>query len=111
MAAFLSVDTSGWRNAVTVYLTRRQLVIFLMGFSSGLPLLLGFSTLSFWLREADVSLAAIGGLLTVATPYSLKFLWALSQSLSQRLDDAYLPLDALEAKKTMLGLPMLSPFR
>ena len=41
----------------------------------------------------------------------LKFLWALSQSLSQRLDDAYLPLDALEAKKTMLGLPMLSPFR
>lgn len=65
-----------WRGAVAVYLTRRQLVIFLMGFSSGLPLLLGFSTLSFWLREADVSLAAIGGLLTVATPYSLKFLWA-----------------------------------
>ncbi|MBJ3777623.1 AmpG family muropeptide MFS transporter [Acuticoccus mangrovi] len=65
-----------WRDALAVYLTRRQLVIFLMGFSSGLPLLLGFSTLSFWLREAGVSLAAIGGLLTVATPYSLKFLWA-----------------------------------
>ncbi|WP_226581547.1 AmpG family muropeptide MFS transporter [Acuticoccus sediminis] len=66
----------GWRSALAVYTSRRQLVIFLMGFSSGLPLLLGFSTLSFWLREADVSLAAIGGLLTVATPYSLKFLWA-----------------------------------
>ncbi|MEM8663619.1 MAG: AmpG family muropeptide MFS transporter [Pseudomonadota bacterium] len=67
---------TGWRSALGVYLTRRQLVIFLMGFSSGLPLLLGFATLSFWLREAGVSLAAIGGLLTVGTPYSLKFLWA-----------------------------------
>lgn len=68
--------TRDWRQAMAVYLTRRQLVIFLMGFSSGLPLLLGFSTLSFWLREESVSLAAIGGLLTVGTPYSLKFLWA-----------------------------------
>ncbi len=41
----------------------------------------------------------------------LKFLWALSQSLSQRLDDAYMPLDAASVKKTMQGLPMLSPFR
>lgn len=72
-----ATDTApGWRDALRVYGTRRQLVIFLMGYSSGLPLLLGFSTLSFWLREADVSLAAIGGLVTVGTPYSLKFLWA-----------------------------------
>ena len=86
MAAFFSVDTRGWREALAVYRTRRQLVIFLMGFSSGLPLLLGFSTLSFWLREADVGLAAIGGLLTVATPYSLKFVWA------PLLDHVRLPL-------------------
>lgn len=65
-----------WRDTIGLYLTRRQLVVFLMGFSSGLPLLLGFSTLSFWLREEGVGLTAIGGLLTVATPYSLKFLWA-----------------------------------
>ncbi|UOM34421.1 AmpG family muropeptide MFS transporter [Acuticoccus sp. I52.16.1] len=76
MSDHISHEAGGWREAVAVYTSRRQLVIFLMGFSSGLPLLLGFSTLSFWLREADVSLAAIGGLLTVATPYSLKFLWA-----------------------------------
>lgn len=76
MGRWSSFDAAGWRAALAVYLTRRQLVIFLMGFSSGLPLLLGFSTLSFWLREADVTLAAIGGLLTVSTPYSLKFLWA-----------------------------------
>ncbi len=76
MAALFSFDARAWRDSLAVYLTRRQLVIFLMGFSSGLPLLLGFSTLSFWLREADITLAAIGGLLTVSTPYSLKFLWA-----------------------------------
>lgn len=72
----LATGATRWRQALAVYLTRRQLIILLMGFSSGLPLLLGFSTLSFWMREAGVSLAAIGGLLTVATPYSLKFLWA-----------------------------------
>ena len=75
-AAPETAPVNRWRSALGVYLTRRQLVILLMGFSSGLPLLLGFSTLSFWLRETGVSLAAIGGLLTVATPYSLKFLWA-----------------------------------
>ena len=65
-----------WADALAIYFTRRQIVIFLMGFSSGLPLLLGFSTLSFWLRGENVSLAAIGGLLTVGVPYSFKFVWA-----------------------------------
>ena len=65
-----------WRAALAVYADRRQLVILLMGFSSGLPLLLGFSTLSWWLKGEGVSLTAIGGLLTVSTPYAFKFLWA-----------------------------------
>lgn len=53
-----------------------MLVILLMGFSSGLPLLLGFSTLSYWLSKDGVSLTAIGGLLAASAPYSVKFLWA-----------------------------------
>ncbi len=65
-----------WRATLAVYRDRRQVVILLMGFSSGLPLLLGFSTLSYWLARDGVSLAAIGGLLLVSLPYSLKFLWA-----------------------------------
>jgi MFS transporter, PAT family, beta-lactamase induction signal transducer AmpG len=65
-----------WKEAVTVYWDRRQLVIFLMGFSSGLPLLLGFSTLSWWLSGENLSKTVITGLLVVATPYSFKFLWA-----------------------------------
>ncbi|MCA9688850.1 MAG: cyclic nucleotide-binding domain-containing protein [Nannocystaceae bacterium] len=42
----------------------------------------------------------------------LKFLWALSQSLSRRLDDAYLPLDVDAGdKRTLEGQPHASPFR
>lgn len=61
---------------LAVYGDRRMLVILLMGFSSGLPLLLGFSTLSYWLSKEGVSLTAIGGLLAASAPYSFKFLWA-----------------------------------
>jgi PAT family beta-lactamase induction signal transducer AmpG len=47
-----------------------------LGFSSGLPFLLVFSTLSAWLREAGISRTEIGLLSWVALAYSLKFLWA-----------------------------------
>ena len=47
-----------------------------LGFSSGLPFLLVFSTLSAWLREAGVSRTEIGMLSWVALAYSFKFLWA-----------------------------------
>ncbi|MBM1174603.1 AmpG family muropeptide MFS transporter [Microvirga arabica] len=47
-----------------------------LGFSSGLPFLLVFSTLSAWLREAGISLTVIGMMSWVALAYSLKFLWA-----------------------------------
>ena len=59
-----------------MFADRRQIVILLMGFSSGLPLLLGFSTLSYWLSGEGVPLGAIGALVAVSAPYSLKFLWA-----------------------------------
>ncbi len=52
------------------------MLILLLGFSSGLPYLLTFSTLSAWLATAGVKRAAIGAFALVATPYSLKFLWA-----------------------------------
>ncbi|MEZ0172462.1 MFS transporter [Microvirga sp. TS319] len=47
-----------------------------LGFSSGLPFLLVFSTLSTWLREAGISLTVIGLMSWVGLAYSLKFLWA-----------------------------------
>ncbi|QFI40305.1 AmpG family muropeptide MFS transporter [Moritella marina ATCC 15381] len=48
----------------------------LFGFSSGLPLLLVFSTLSFWLREAGVDRASIGFFSWIALTYSFKWAWS-----------------------------------
>ena len=64
------------RDAVAVYLDRRMLAILLMGFASGLPLLLTTSTLSYWLAKRGVDKTAIGLFALVGLPYSLKFLWA-----------------------------------
>ena len=55
---------------------RRVLAIFILGFSSGLPLMLVFGVLSFWLREANVSRADIGYFSWVALAYAIKWLWS-----------------------------------
>jgi len=47
-----------------------------MGFSSGLPILLSLSVLQAWLTVEGVDLATIGFLGLVALPYNLKFAWA-----------------------------------
>jgi MFS transporter, PAT family, beta-lactamase induction signal transducer AmpG len=58
-------------------LTDRRLALMLaLGFSSGLPFLLVFSTQSVWLREAGISRTEIGLLSYVALAYTFKFLWA-----------------------------------
>lgn len=64
------------RESITPYLNRRVIVVLLLGFASGLPLLLSFGTLSAWLREADVERSAIGLFSLVGLPYALKPLWA-----------------------------------
>lgn len=61
---------------MVLYLQPRLLFVFVMGFASGLPLALSSATLSFWLAESGVALAAIGLFALVGTPYNFKFLWA-----------------------------------
>ena len=67
---------TGWRRSLAVYTDRRLLLILLLGFSSGLPLLLTFSSLSAWLATTGVRRAAIGAFALVAIPYTFKFLWS-----------------------------------
>jgi PAT family beta-lactamase induction signal transducer AmpG len=67
---------TNWRQTVALYTEPRVLEVLALGFSSGLPLLLTYSTLSAWLATADVRRAAIGTFALVGTPYALKFLWA-----------------------------------
>ncbi len=67
---------TNWRHAVAAYTEPRVLEVLALGFSSGLPLLLTYSTLSAWLATTDVRRAAIGTFALVGTPYAFKFLWS-----------------------------------
>jgi PAT family beta-lactamase induction signal transducer AmpG len=108
-------------EAISVYLERRLIIVFFMGFASGLPFLLSGATLSIWLTEAGVSLTAIGLFALVGTPYNLKFLWApmidrwplpwLSRALGRRRSWMVLIQLALIGSIIALGLsdPILSP--
>ncbi|MCM5703280.1 AmpG family muropeptide MFS transporter [Larsenimonas salina] len=55
---------------------RRHVITFLMGFASGLPLLLTGSVLQAWMTDSGVSLENVGLLALVGLPYTLKFAWA-----------------------------------
>lgn len=65
-----------WGEAFAAYASPRVLVMLVLGFSSGLPFLLIFSTLSAWLSEAGVSLQNIGLASYVGLAFTIKFLWA-----------------------------------
>jgi MFS transporter, PAT family, beta-lactamase induction signal transducer AmpG len=54
----------------------RMLSMILLGYSSGLPLLLIGSTLQAWMTDEGVDLAAIGLVSLIGLPYVIKFLWA-----------------------------------
>jgi len=53
-----------------------MLVALVMGFSSGMPLLLTVSVLQAWMTREGVDLSIIGLFALVGLPYTLKFLWA-----------------------------------
>ncbi len=65
-----------WRHAVAAYTEPRVLQVLALGFASGLPFLLTYSTLSAWLATGGVRRAAIGTFALVGTPYAFKFIWA-----------------------------------
>jgi len=62
----------GWRH----YLQEKVLVIFFLGFSSGLPLWLVFFTLTAWLYEAELPTSTISKFAFIMFAYSLKFAWS-----------------------------------
>src|SRR5215468_3132477 len=62
----------GWKDLAD----RRVALMLALAFSTGLPFLLVFSTLSVRLREAGVALHILGMFSWLGLAYSLKFLWA-----------------------------------
>ncbi len=55
---------------------QKVLAMLFLGFSAGLPILLIFSTLSLWLREAGLERSAVTYFSWAALGYSFKFVWA-----------------------------------
>lgn len=65
----------GWLG-LGIYRHPKVLAQLFLAFSAGLPFLLVFSTLSAWLKQAQVDLTTIGLLSWVGLAYTLKFFWA-----------------------------------
>jgi PAT family beta-lactamase induction signal transducer AmpG len=63
-------------DTLAVYLQRRVLIVLLLGFSSGLPIILIGSTLQAWMKRSGIDIKTIGLFAAVAVPYNFKFLWA-----------------------------------
>ena len=68
--------TRNWISAIRVYFERRLIVVFLLGFSAGLPFLLMFGTLTAWLSQSGIDKTSIGLFVLTGTAFTLKFLWA-----------------------------------
>ncbi len=66
----------GWLEALAAFRRPQVLTLLFLGFSAGMPLLLIFSSLSLWLREAGVERGAVTFFSWAALGYSFKFVWA-----------------------------------
>src|ERR1700726_4138968 len=71
-----TVARANFTDALAVYFKPRVLIILLLGFSGGLPLILTGGTLQAWMSESGVDIRTIGLFAAVGFPYTLKFLWA-----------------------------------
>ena len=109
-------------DTLAVYLQRRVLIVLLLGFSSGLPIVLIGSTLQAWMKQSGIDIKTIGLFAAVAIPYNIKFLWAplvdaldlplLSKLLGRRRGWLLLSQAWLMAAIVFLGLcdPSVSAF-
>jgi MFS transporter, PAT family, beta-lactamase induction signal transducer AmpG len=113
----MAADTKRRLSLRDVLTDGRIALMLPLGFSSGLPFLLVFSTLSAWLREAGISLTVIGLMSWVALAYSLKFLWApfvdrydvpvLSRLLGRRR--GWMALSQLGVAAGLIGMASTNP--
>jgi len=84
--------TKAW---LSKYLNRRMLVIFMLGFSSSLPLALVGGTLQAWFKTSGASMLLIGFTTLIGQPYSYKYLWA-------PFLDKYAPTSLLDRRRSWM---------
>jgi PAT family beta-lactamase induction signal transducer AmpG len=72
----LNKTQPSWTASFVAVSHPRVITMLFLGVSAGIPLLLIFSSLSLWLREAGVSRSAVTYFSWAALGYSFKFVWA-----------------------------------
>lgn len=72
----IKVEHPDWLETLKAFAHPRVITMLFLGFSAGIPLLLIFSSLSLWLREAGVERAAVTYFSWAALGFSFKFVWA-----------------------------------
>lgn len=65
-----------WSETIKGFLHPQVLILLCLGFAAGLPVLMIFSSLSLWLREAGFERAVVTMFSWAALGYSFKFVWA-----------------------------------
>lgn len=76
MTAPREPETSPPLALFRIYLSKKMLIMLVLGFSSGVPLALTGSTLSAWMVSEGVDIKTIGLFSLVGLPYAFKFLWS-----------------------------------
>jgi len=74
---------------------KKFITVFLLGFSSGLPIMVIYGSIKLWLRRYEIDLPKIGLFSWIAVAYSFNFLWAF-------LFDRYTPLKKVGRRRSWL---------
>ena len=71
-----STQVSAWQAFTKAYFNPQALALAFLGFAAGIPIMLVFSSLGLWLREAGIDRATVTMFSWAALGYSFKFIWA-----------------------------------
>jgi len=72
----LPIAHSSWLEPIRAFSQPQVIAMLFLGISAGIPLLLIFSSLGLWLREAGIERATVTYFSWAALGYSFKFVWA-----------------------------------
>ncbi|APC96259.1 AmpG family muropeptide MFS transporter [Francisella frigiditurris] len=64
------------QKVFSIFQQSKMFVMFVLGYSSGLPLMLTASSLFLWYKDNGIEIKDIGLLTLIAVPYTFKYLWA-----------------------------------
>jgi len=70
------ISKPSWLEVFRSYLKPKMLGMMSLGFASGLPYMLIYSELAYWMKQESVDLKVIGFFAWIGLAYTLKVLWA-----------------------------------